>query len=185
MYPSISHMSRAALLAVLLIGCGATSDKESRYWEANKAAVKTHTARWPGFSPVLNDLQNRAEQAWTTAAEMKDPQARAERMKEINRFLSRLVGRLNEVEKKIETVKTSVSDLKGLSLAKELKAEQRNAILAGRTALEEVEQALGATKPTHQDGALAALELVISKLIAVQTDLKRTTQQLEKAQRKK
>ncbi|MDP6942566.1 MAG: hypothetical protein QF464_00325 [Myxococcota bacterium] len=167
------------LVATALSACGPTSDKEQALWDTHSQEAKEHGARWAGFSPVLEGLMKRAEPAWKKAVAMADEGERAKAMKTVNKSIARLVARLNEVEHKIEKVKSSVESLKEMDLDKDRAKRQREAVLDARRALEKIEQALGSAKPTSEVGALAALEPVISELITVQADLERTAEQLK------
>lgn len=175
----VRHVWPCLAICALLVGCGPGQSKEHRYWEAHKEAATRHAAQWPGYKPVLDELMQRVEPVWVQAETMTDKKAQSARMKEINKAVGRLVGRLNEVQHKVDRVKTLIKELKEVKADPTLSQLQVSAVKAARQALEEVEAVMSTAKPNSELAALTALEPVISRLIAVQSDLDRTLGQVK------
>ena len=175
----VRHVLPCLAICVLLTGCGPGTSKEHRYWEAHKEAATSHGVRWPGFSPVLEELMQRIEPVWVEALAMTDTTAQTARMKEINKAVGRLVGRLEEVSHKIDGVKSAVMELRAVKADHERARLRDGAVKAARRALEEVEAVMSTAKPNSEVAALTALEPVISRLIGVQSHLERALDQVK------
>jgi len=171
-------LSCLAILA-LLAACGPGSNKEHRYWEDHKHAAAAHAAAWPGFAPVLQELLKRVEPVWEQAVAMADEREQATRMKEINKAVGRLVGTLDEVRHKVDGIKSTVVELRGIKADGERGQLREVAVKVARRGLEEIERVMTTAKPESEVAALTALEPVIARLIAVQSELGRALQQVK------
>ena len=160
---------RALALALGLFAiaaCAPRAENEAQYWENHNKAVAEYSTKWPGFGAPLSAQQAKAKPVWDEAAKLGDAKAKAEKMKQANEILGKLVGKLDEVKEKSKGVEGTAKKMAELKLTKDKDGDRSKAIEAAHKLVGEVDAAMAAAKPSTEEEAIKVADEQISRLIS-------------------
>ena len=169
----------------VVVSCGkATSESETKRWEASQKTLETLGAKYPGFKPALQEVKDNATKAWEEAGSIGDEEKKIAAMSAANDAASpNFVSQLNGISEGLEALKDLATEATQLGGDESDKAALNLAKgEAGRT-LTELEGMLKSRNVATAAEAEAVVGEAISQLTAATNRIKKVMDTVKNKQK--
>lgn len=170
---------------LIVASCGkATTESETKRWEASQKTINTLSAKYPGFKPALKEALDAAKLKWEAATQISGEEQQIEAMRTANKAARpQFVTELDNMPDKMEALKDLVTNATQAGGAD----QADNQALA--TARREADISLGNAEKTLKNGSAATIDaanaIVSSVTKELESAIKRIKKVMETAQEKK
>lgn len=141
---------------------------EQQYWDIHQTNAKEYKTSYPGFTTIIDTDIASATAEMTAAKALKDEEAKAAKMEAGNAIAAVVVGKITEVESKLESLDKVSEKLGKLKLPKSKASDRRDAMDKANEAATKVRTALAEAKPATKEEATKLLDDQVSVLISAQ-----------------
>lgn len=170
----------------LLVACSPSAKNELKYWENHKTAATEHSTKYPAFKAVVDANLKEATPVATKAIALKDEKKKAEELQKANKIAQDgVIGRMTELNGKIESLEKKIEKLGKLKLTKDKSKKRKKAMTAAREEITKVNTAMAEAKPTNKEEALAVLKTQIDAMISAQGSADRVYNSVKPKSKKK
>jgi len=173
----------AFVFSFVLYSCGPSVEGQAGAWKTNLDELNQLKKDYPQFAKLIDDNIAEAQKVYDTAGDVKDEEAKAEKMQEANALLtSGCIGDLKNMKGKISDVKLKIDELKkfrrdkseaDIQLAEIVITDATDAVASAEESL----KAADATNPCEKiteafTGVKSAYDDIVSTMANIEAKLK-------------
>ncbi len=182
----ILTLGTLALLTLSLVNCAANEEDRVKGWTNAQARADTLKASHPNFATVIDVQRAGATAAWDAAQKESDKEKKVEALGAATLVLSKLTGRIAEVDSKRETLEEDLKTLSELKILEKFSQRRRDTLNQSWDVAHNVASAMNVAGPKTEAQAMEFLDKQVSALITAQGEVTRTISAVKpkKAKRK-
>jgi chromosome segregation ATPase len=172
----LTTLLTAFVAFLLLASCGkATTESETKRWEASQETINTLSAQYPGFKPALKEALDAAKLKWEAATKVSGEEQQIEAMRTANKTARpQFVNQLDDMSDKMETLKDLVTD------ATQAGGTDHADNQALATARREADISLGNAEKALKTGSVATIDAANAIVGKVSDELESATKRIKK-----